>query len=76
MLRLTVESLSKIFPTAVGLDQDLGNVGMMFDSDKEGSTTTEFCDYFASLHKRPGKKLIVCYSLLKCNRRIFIGVFC
>nr|CAI5830249.1 unnamed protein product [Callosobruchus analis] len=44
---LNVDNLAKIFPTAPGLDQDLGNVGMLLDSfDRDSSSSAlELSDY-------------------------------
>nr|XP_023012227.1 inositol hexakisphosphate and diphosphoinositol-pentakisphosphate kinase isoform X4 [Leptinotarsa decemlineata] len=46
---LTVDNFNKIFPTAPGLDQDLGSVGMLLDSfDKDMSESMEFSDYYGN----------------------------
>ncbi|XP_018562040.1 inositol hexakisphosphate and diphosphoinositol-pentakisphosphate kinase isoform X2 [Anoplophora glabripennis] len=52
---LTVDNLTKIFPTAPGLDQDLGSVGMLLDSfDKDISGSMEFSEYYNSAQKTQG----------------------
>lgn len=49
---LNLDELSKIFPTAPGLDNDLGSVGMTLDTlDKEISGSIEFSEFYANLHK-------------------------
>ncbi|XP_074035912.1 inositol hexakisphosphate and diphosphoinositol-pentakisphosphate kinase isoform X13 [Leptinotarsa decemlineata] len=46
---LTVDNFNKIFPTAPGLDQDLGSIGMLLDSfDKDMSESMEFSDYYGN----------------------------
>nr|CAH7742232.1 unnamed protein product [Callosobruchus chinensis] len=48
---LNVDNLAKIFPTAPGLDQDLGNVGMLLDSfDRDSSSSAlELSDYCSGI---------------------------
>ncbi|XP_019865972.2 inositol hexakisphosphate and diphosphoinositol-pentakisphosphate kinase isoform X2 [Aethina tumida] len=49
---LTMDKITSIFPTAPGLDQDLGSVGgMLLDMDREISGSMEFSEYYASIHK-------------------------
>ncbi|XP_076259069.1 inositol hexakisphosphate and diphosphoinositol-pentakisphosphate kinase isoform X11 [Rhynchophorus ferrugineus] len=49
---LNLDELSKIFPTAPGLDNDLGSVGMTLDTlDKEISGSIEFSEYYANIQK-------------------------
>lgn len=50
-----VENLSRIFPTALGLDQDLGSVGAFLDFNREASGSMEFSEFYASFHRPPGK---------------------
>ncbi|KAG5890699.1 hypothetical protein JTB14_016529 [Gonioctena quinquepunctata] len=50
---MTVDNFNKIFPTAPGLDQDLGSV--LLDSfDKEMSGSVEFSDYYTNNQKGSG----------------------
>lgn len=47
-----MDKITSIFPTAPGLDQDLGSVGgMLLDMDREISGSMEFSEYYASIHK-------------------------
>ncbi|CAH1111385.1 unnamed protein product [Psylliodes chrysocephalus] len=49
---ITVDNLNKMFPTAPGLDQDLGSVGMLLDSfDKDISESMEFSEYYSNNSK-------------------------
>ncbi|KAJ8980192.1 hypothetical protein NQ317_005106 [Molorchus minor] len=49
---LTMDNITKIFPTAPGLDQDLG---MLLDSvDKDISGSMEFSEYYTNLQKPQG----------------------
>lgn len=49
---LNLDEFAKIFPTAPGLDNDLGRVGMTLDTlDKEISGSIEFSEYYANLHR-------------------------
>lgn len=50
-----MDDFSKIFPTAPGLDQDLGSVGMMLEScDKHLGESVEFSDYYPDVQKITG----------------------
>ncbi|KAJ8925606.1 hypothetical protein NQ315_009446 [Exocentrus adspersus] len=52
---LTVDNFTKIFPTAPGLDQDLGSVGILLDSfDKDISGSIEFSDYYTAVQRMEG----------------------
>lgn len=56
--RLTVDNFSKIFPTAPGLDQELGSVGMMLETcNKDLDTCVELSDYYLHMEKPTGKIL-------------------
>ncbi|XP_064211958.1 inositol hexakisphosphate and diphosphoinositol-pentakisphosphate kinase 2 isoform X15 [Tribolium castaneum] len=50
---INVDNFTKIFPTAPGLDQDLGNVGILLDLDREISGSMEFSEYYSQLHRPP-----------------------
>lgn len=51
-----MDNFTKIFPTAPGLDQDLGTVGMLLDSfDKDISESMELSDYYNAAQKTQGK---------------------
>ncbi|VEN46325.1 unnamed protein product [Callosobruchus maculatus] len=54
---LNVDNLTKMFPTAPGLDQDLGNVGMLLDSfDRDSSSSAlELSDYCSGIIQAQGK---------------------
>lgn len=54
LFSLTVGNLSKIFPTTLSLDQDLGRVGILLDSDKEGSDSAELTHYYSSFKRIQG----------------------
>jgi hypothetical protein len=49
-----VDNFTKIFPTAPGLDQDLGNVGILLDLDREISGSMEFSEYYSQIHRPQG----------------------
>lgn len=42
-------NLTKIFPTAPGLDHDLGSVGILLDREICGSM--DFSDYYTQMHR-------------------------
>lgn len=51
--------MSHMFPTTLGLDQDLGTVGMLLDSSsREGVGSTEFSEYYANLQQSIQGKMI------------------
>ncbi|XP_063908206.1 inositol hexakisphosphate and diphosphoinositol-pentakisphosphate kinase-like isoform X5 [Zophobas morio] len=51
---INVDNFTKIFPTAPGLDQDLGNVGILLDFDREISGSMEFSEYYSQIHRPQG----------------------
>ncbi|XP_068895577.1 inositol hexakisphosphate and diphosphoinositol-pentakisphosphate kinase 2 isoform X12 [Tenebrio molitor] len=51
---INVDNFTKIFPTAPGLDQDLGNVGILLDLDREISGSMEFSEYYSQIHRPQG----------------------
>ncbi|XP_056638075.1 inositol hexakisphosphate and diphosphoinositol-pentakisphosphate kinase isoform X9 [Diorhabda sublineata] len=54
---ITVDNFNKIFPTAPGLDQDLGSVGMLLDSfDKDMSESLDLSDYYSGSNKPKGSE--------------------
>lgn len=46
-----MDNYTKIFPTAPGLDRDLGNVPILLDLDRETSGSMEFSDYYTHLQR-------------------------
>ncbi|CAH1125449.1 unnamed protein product [Ceutorhynchus assimilis] len=49
---MNIDDFSKIFPTAPGLDNELGRIGMTLDGiDREISGSLEFGEYYANLHR-------------------------
>lgn len=63
-----MDNYTKIFPTAPGLDQDLGSVGIMLDScNKEMSNSMDLSDYYTDNDKPIGRfyvNLTVTFYLL------------
>lgn len=57
--RLTVDNFTKIFPTAPGLDQDLGSVGIMLDSCNKDimADSMELSDYYTDVEKPTGSNI-------------------
>ncbi|ERL95501.1 hypothetical protein D910_12763 [Dendroctonus ponderosae] len=50
---MNLDDLSRIFPTAPGLD-DLGRLGMTLGAyDRDSCGSLEFCDYYATMQRRP-----------------------
>ncbi|XP_066244855.1 inositol hexakisphosphate and diphosphoinositol-pentakisphosphate kinase isoform X3 [Euwallacea similis] len=52
---LNIDDFAMIFPTTLGLDRDLGDVGMTLGAfDKDISGSLEFCEYYANLQRQKG----------------------
>lgn len=52
--RITVENFTKIFPATFTLDQELGRVGILLESEKDTGESAELSEYYTSFGRLQG----------------------